>query len=79
MEVEHRGEVHFLRGRALNVESDYNEAAELELGKATKFNLPSAWNELGECLYKKGDLSGARSCFERALSLVSFYLDFSLV
>ena len=26
------------------------------------------WNELGDCIWKKGDKPGARNCFERALN-----------
>lgn len=69
---ESKGELYFLRGRVLNVMPEYSAEAEEELGKATRFNLPDAWNELGECQYKKGDLSGAQTCFEKALKLVSY-------
>ncbi|RXG69639.1 Tetratricopeptide repeat protein 5, partial [Armadillidium vulgare] len=64
-----RGEYLYLKGRALNIGSEYNKEAEEHLGKATKFNLPPAWNELGECLYKKGELLGAKTCFQKALNL----------
>ncbi|XP_063615605.1 tetratricopeptide repeat protein 5-like, partial [Penaeus indicus] len=66
---ESKGELYFLRGRVLNATPEYSAEAEEELGKATRFNLPDAWNELGECQYKKGDLSGAQTCFEKALKL----------
>ena len=66
-----KGEYHYLKGKALNVLSDYNSDAEEELGKATKFNFPAAWNELGECLHKKGDLNGAKTCFLKALAMVN--------
>lgn len=69
-----KGELYFLHGRALNATSEYIAEAEGVLGRATRFNLPDAWNELGECQYKKGDLSGAYTCFEKALKLVGFNL-----
>ncbi|XP_013794044.1 tetratricopeptide repeat protein 5-like [Limulus polyphemus] len=58
-----------LKGRALNITSDYSPEAFEVLSRAVKFNpkLVEAWNELGECLWKKGDVQGARNCFERAL------------
>ncbi|XP_071531534.1 tetratricopeptide repeat protein 5-like isoform X3 [Panulirus ornatus] len=64
-----KGELYFLHGRALNATAEYSAEAEEVLGRATRFNLPDAWNELGECQYKKGDLSGAYTCFEKALKL----------
>ena len=68
---EEQGKYFFLKGKAFNVESQYNPKAEEELGKATKFNFPAAWNELGECLYKKGELAGAKTCFLKALEMVN--------
>ncbi|XP_042884837.1 tetratricopeptide repeat protein 5-like isoform X2 [Penaeus japonicus] len=79
---ESKGELYFLRGRVLNVMPEYSAEAEEELGKATRFNLPDAWNELGECQYKKGDLSGAQTCFEKALKLVQkkvYYRNMSML
>ncbi|XP_037781876.1 tetratricopeptide repeat protein 5-like [Penaeus monodon] len=77
-----KGELYFLRGRILNATPEYSAEAEEELGKATRFNLPDAWNELGECQYKKGDLSGAQTCFEKALKLVQkkvYYRNMSML
>lgn len=65
-----RGELYLLHGRALNATSEHSTAAEEALGRATRFNLPDAWNELGECQYKKGDFSSALTCFQKALKLV---------
>ncbi|XP_050690339.1 tetratricopeptide repeat protein 5-like [Eriocheir sinensis] len=67
--AEGRGEMYLLQGRALNASSEHSAAAEEALGRATRFNLPDAWNELGECQYKKGDFSSALTCFEKALRL----------
>jgi len=33
-----------------------------------------AWNELGECYWKRGDIEGAKTCFEGALDHVSFWM-----
>ncbi|KAG7153752.1 Tetratricopeptide repeat protein 5-like 1 [Homarus americanus] len=77
-----KGELYFLRGRALNATAEYSSEAEEVLGRATRFNLPDAWNELGECQYKKGDLSGALTCFEKALKLAQnkvFYRNMSML
>ncbi|KAK8723520.1 hypothetical protein OTU49_011756 [Cherax quadricarinatus] len=77
-----KGELHFLRGRALNATAEYSAEAEEVLGRATRFNLPSAWNELGECQYKKGDLTGALTCFEKALRLAQdkvYYRNMSML
>ena len=65
-----RGELYLLQGRALNAAPDHSAAAEDALGRATRFNLPDAWNELGECQYKKGDFNSALTCFQKALKLV---------
>lgn len=67
---EGRGEMYLLQGRALNAVTEHSAAAEEALGRATRFNLPDAWNELGECQYKKGDFTSALTCFEKALRLV---------
>ncbi|XP_063850837.1 tetratricopeptide repeat protein 5-like [Scylla paramamosain] len=67
---EGRGELYLLQGRALNAAAEHSAAAEEALGRATRFNLPDAWNELGECQYKKGDFSSALTCFQKALKLV---------
>ena len=60
----------YLKGRALNVGNSYSEKAESILVDAAKMNptMFELWNELGDCIWKKGDKKGARNCFERALS-----------
>lgn len=65
----------YIRGRLLNVFDGYHQGAENNLAKSVKFN-PSfigAWNELGECYYKKGDLESSRKCFQWANSVVKNY------
>ena len=60
-------------GLSLNVLSDYDSECEAYLSRAVKLNpkLPAAWNELGECYYKKGDIKSAHNCFKGALQHVS--------
>ena len=63
----------YLRARALNVLPEVDPVAEESLSKALKLNpaLIEAWNELGECLWKKGKVRDAKNCFENALKHVS--------
>ncbi|KAK7078837.1 Tetratricopeptide repeat protein 5 [Halocaridina rubra] len=80
--IENKGELCFLRGRVLNATAEYSAEAEEELGRATRFNLPDAWNELGEVQYKKGDLVAAQTCFEKALKLAQnkvYYRNMSML
>lgn len=62
----------YLKGYALNILSKYNEEAEELLSNAVKFDpkLVDAWNELGECYWKKDKVNEAATCFKRALSNV---------
>lgn len=56
-------------GRALNVLDGYSQECEMSLSKVVKRD-PSridAWNMLGECYWKKGDIAAARNCFQGAL------------
>ncbi|GLH11182.1 Tetratricopeptide repeat protein 5 [Gryllus bimaculatus] len=64
-----RAMYYYLKGRALNVTPNYNIQAEDVLSKAVKLDpkLVDAWNELGECYWKKDDIDGARNCFAGAL------------
>ncbi|XP_057823058.2 uncharacterized protein LOC131035389 isoform X1 [Cryptomeria japonica] len=59
----------YLRGKVLDVSPDYRKEAEDHLSKAVKLDpsLADAWLCLGNCLWKKGDLSGAKNCFSLAL------------
>ncbi|KAG8193579.1 hypothetical protein JTE90_000216 [Oedothorax gibbosus] len=58
-----------MKARALNVLPDFNPEALEILTKLVKFHpkLVQAWNELGLCFWKKGDMKAAKSCFESAL------------
>ncbi|XP_031555752.1 tetratricopeptide repeat protein 5-like [Actinia tenebrosa] len=60
----------YLRGKALNVRGDFEQTAQDALSKAVKLvpNLVEAWNALGECYWKKGDMAAAKNCFTGALS-----------
>lgn len=59
----------YLRGKVLDVSPDYYKEAEDHLSKAVKLDpaLADAWLCLGNCLWKKGDLAGAKNCFSLAL------------
>lgn len=59
----------YLRGRTLNVLPTYDPQAQEALSRAVKLDplLVDAWNDLGECLWKKGDIEGAKNCFTGAL------------
>jgi lipoprotein NlpI len=63
----------YLRGKALNVKADFDQTAQDALSKAVKLvpNMVEAWNALGECYWKKGDMAAAKNCFTGALSHVS--------
>lgn len=60
----------FLRGKALNVLPDYDPMAKDALTRAVKMNpkLVEAWNCLGECYWKNGEVEAARNCFVGALN-----------
>ena len=53
----------------INRTSGYSKEAEELLSKAVKLDPANidAWNALGQCFWKKGDLTGARNCFDGAL------------
>ncbi|EXB65604.1 Tetratricopeptide repeat protein 5 [Morus notabilis] len=65
-----RATYEYLRGKILDVFADYRKEAEDHLSKAVKLNpsLADAWLCLGNCIWKKGDLSAAKNCFTLALS-----------
>ena len=60
----------YIRGAALNALPSYDVEAEELLSRAVKLapTCVGAWNELGECLWKKGDLAAARHCFDGSLA-----------
>ena len=66
----------YLRGRALLVTPLGSPRAEAILGRALKLEpgLSGAWTLLGETLWGRGDLDGARACFRGALQHVSVLL-----
>ncbi|KAH7302738.1 hypothetical protein KP509_23G085400 [Ceratopteris richardii] len=55
----------YLRGKALDVGSEYSKEAEDHLSKAVKLDpsLSDAWSCLGNCFWKKDDLIAAKNCF----------------
>ncbi|GMJ03307.1 hypothetical protein HRI_003999900 [Hibiscus trionum] len=65
-----RATYEYLRGKILDVVPDYRKEAEDHLSKAVKLNpsLGDAWLCLGNCIWKKGDLTSAKNCFNLALS-----------
>lgn len=65
-----RARVLYLKGRARNVTPDHCVEAERYLSRAVKLepNLVEAWNELGECYWKRGDVDTATTCFQGALT-----------
>ncbi|GLV37229.1 hypothetical protein CBL_01941 [Carabus blaptoides fortunei] len=67
---QNRAKFYYLKGRALNVDSEYSKEAEEILSKAIKLDpkLVEAWNELGECYWKNDNLKEAKNCFSGALN-----------
>ena len=61
----------FYLGKALNVTDSHDPEAENYLAKAVKLDptLTEAWNNLGKCFFKKGDIEGSKNCFTGALAL----------
>ncbi|KAI8017743.1 Tetratricopeptide repeat protein 5 [Camellia lanceoleosa] len=59
--------------KILDVFPDYRKEAEDHLSKAVKLNpsLADAWLYLGNCIWKKGDLPSAKSCFTLTLSKIT--------
>ncbi|CAN7992141.1 unnamed protein product, partial [Ixodes hexagonus] len=66
-----RAMYYMLRGKALNIRQQFEVETYEALSRAVKFNpkLVEAWNELGECYWKKGDIVKARNCFEGVLKI----------
>ncbi|XP_047307933.1 tetratricopeptide repeat protein 5-like [Impatiens glandulifera] len=65
-----RATYEFLRGKILDVFPEFRKEAEDHLSKAVKLNpsLAEAWLCLGNCIWKKGDLTAAKNCFTLAIS-----------
>ena len=71
--IKNKAEYFLLRGRTLNVVGKFSTDAHETLSKAVKLDPKSvdAWNHLGECYWKNGDMTGAKNCFSGALGHVS--------
>ncbi|KAH9515620.1 Tetratricopeptide repeat protein 5 [Bulinus truncatus] len=69
-DIKNKAQFHLLKGKILNITSKYNPEAEDSLSKAVKLDprLVEAWNHLGECYWKKEDISAAKNCFTGALN-----------
>lgn len=67
--ISRRALFEYLRGKALDVGSEYCREAEDHLSKSVKLDpsFADAWSCLGNCFWKKGDLAAAKSCFNLAL------------
>ncbi|KAH0558308.1 tetratricopeptide repeat protein 5-like isoform X1 [Cotesia glomerata] len=64
-----RAKYYYLKGKTFNVVDRFIPQAEELLSKAVKLEpkLIDAWNELGECYWKKDDIKQAKNCFVGAL------------
>jgi tetratricopeptide (TPR) repeat protein len=64
-----RAQVAYIRGRAKDVFEQYSSESEQLLSSAVKLESTNidAWNALGHCVWKKGDLLCAKDCFEGSL------------
>ncbi|XP_059140737.1 tetratricopeptide repeat protein 5-like [Physella acuta] len=69
-DIKNKAQFYLLKGRILNVTSKFSQEAEDALSKAVKLDpkLVEAWNHLGECYWKKEDISAAKNCFTGALN-----------
>jgi len=61
----------FMKGKVLNTPQSYNKEAEALLSKSVKLDpaMVDGWNELGTCVWKKGDLAQAKTCFKTAIEV----------
>lgn len=69
-----RAKYYYLKGRSLNILSNYSKECEELLSKAVKLDpqMIDAWNELGETYWKNDNINEAENCFNGALNQVSF-------
>lgn len=60
----------YIKGKALNCLESYSNEAEELLSASIKLQPKryDAWNSLGQCLWKKGDLVQARNCFLESIN-----------
>ncbi|XP_033113098.1 tetratricopeptide repeat protein 5-like [Anneissia japonica] len=70
VETPDRAVFFFLKGKALNVLPEFSNEALESLSRAVKLDpkMVEAWNQLGECYWKKKDVETARNCFNGALN-----------
>jgi tetratricopeptide (TPR) repeat protein len=59
----------YVRGKVLDEGELYVPEAEAELSRSVKLNpkLGGAWNQLGTCMWKKGDVQLAHDCWQSTL------------
>ncbi|KAL0272819.1 UNVERIFIED_CONTAM: hypothetical protein PYX00_005650 [Menopon gallinae] len=69
VEPKERAQYFYLKGHALNIMPTFDPKAEEALSRAIKLDVKmyDAWNELGECYWKKEDICEAKNCFLGAL------------
>jgi len=69
-DLDDKAKILYFRGRALNVTTDHSPESESLLSKAVKLepSFVEAWNELGECYWKRAQVDNAQNCFEGALN-----------
>ncbi|XP_067947415.1 tetratricopeptide repeat protein 5-like [Watersipora subatra] len=67
--LKNKAEYLLLKAKCLNVKANFDEEAEEAMSKAVKLDPKQveAWNILGECFWKKGDIDSAKNCFSGAL------------
>mmetsp|Transcript_48455 Transcript_48455/g.114406 ORF Transcript_48455/g.114406 Transcript_48455/m.114406 type:complete len:478 (+) Transcript_48455:93-1526(+) len=64
-----RAQLHYIRGKTLDIDDEHVPKAEEALSKAVKLDssLGDAWNQLGLSFWKKGDVSTAHDCWQSTL------------
>ncbi|KAL5022265.1 hypothetical protein ScPMuIL_001420 [Solemya velum] len=69
-DISQKAEYSMLLGKVYNVLPGFDQRAEDTLSKAVKLDpkLVEAWNHLGECYWKHGNIVGAKNCFSGALN-----------
>ncbi|EDV26013.1 uncharacterized protein TRIADDRAFT_55686 [Trichoplax adhaerens] len=67
---EYKFKCSYIKGKALNVLPDYSDEAEKASSLAVKLDPTSidAWNNLGECYWKKKNMEAAKNCFNDAIT-----------
>jgi tetratricopeptide (TPR) repeat protein len=67
--VKGRARLLYLKGHAHNILTEFDAKCEEFLSRAVKLDptLVEAWNSLGECYWKQGNIEGAFNCFNGAL------------